>query len=92
MVHKLLFCLLMTINEVKAAYDSSALVPMKEYSADYRTLSCWECFEAKGKMCHDKDHGSMIGVTGSSNIGHGVCCKPGYSGDHCNDAGDQVCS
>jgi len=77
---------------VRAAYDSSELVPMKDYSADYRTLSCWECFEAQGKMCHDKDHESMIGVTGSSNVGHGVCCKPGYSGDHCNDEGDQVCS
>jgi len=43
-------------------------------------------------MCHDKDHSSMLQVTGSSNRGHGVCCKPGFTGQHCNDDGAHVCS
>ena len=73
-------------------YDSSELVPMSEYSYDFRTLDCAQCFEAKGKMCHDKDYQSMIKVTGSSNIAHGVCCKPDFSGEHCNSDSDHVCS
>lgn len=43
-------------------------------------------------MCHDKDNVSMIKTTGSSNPGHGLCCKPGFSGEHCNDDGEHVCS
>ena len=73
-------------------YDSSKLVPMSEYQYNYRTLDCWECFEAKGKMCHDKNYNSMISVTGSSNIAHGVCCKPDYEGEHCQTNDKQVCS
>ena len=77
----LFLCLL--ILEVGCQYDYSALVPMSEYSKNYRTLNCWECFDARGKMCHDKDYQSMFRVTGSSNFGHGVCCKPDYEGQHC---------
>ena len=73
-------------------YDSSPLVKMADYDKNYRTLSCWECFEAQGKMCHADDYTSMIRVTGSSNIGHGVCCKPDYTGDHCNSDADHECS
>lgn len=44
-------------------------------------------------MCHDKDNASMIKTTGSSNKAHGICCKPGYSGEHCNDGDDNhICS
>jgi len=71
------------LSHATAVYDYSALVPMDEYSEDYRTLSCWECFTARGKMCHSTDYSSMLLVTGSSNFGHGVCCKPGYTGEHC---------
>lgn len=80
------------LSTAQAAYDNSAIVPMESYKDNYRTLTGWECFEAQGKFCHDKDHGSMISVTGSSNFGHGVCCKPGYSGEHCNNDGNHVCS
>lgn len=83
------------VDSAKASlgyYDSSAIVPMSEYAYNYRTLDCWECFQAKGKMCHKKDYSSMIAVTGSSNIAHGVCCKPDYSGEYCNSDKDHVCS
>ena len=73
-----LFFLFLAILSVKSVYDSSTpMMPMSDYTSDFRVFSCWECFEAKGVMCHDKDHQSMIRVTGSSNFGHGVCCKPG---------------
>jgi hypothetical protein len=45
---------------IKAAYDYSPIVPMDEYSKDYRTLNVWECFTAKGKFCVNKNYESMI--------------------------------
>ena len=80
------------LSTAQAGYDYSPIVPMEEYKDNYRTLTGWECFEAQGKFCHDKDHGSMVAVTGSSNFGHGICCKPGYDGEHCNNNGDHACS
>lgn len=66
---------------------------MSEYTNNYRTLNCWECFDARGKMCHDKDYSSMFRVTGSSNFGHAVCCKPDYEGQHCSPNDSQhICS
>ena len=87
-----LFARLTTAQSSLGYYDSSEIVPMSEYNYDYRTLDCAQCFQAKGKMCHDKDYASMIKVTGSSNLAHGVCCKPDYNGEHCNNDGDHVCS
>ena len=80
------------LSTTNAQYDATPLVPMSDYAKNYRTLNGWECFEAKGKFCHDKNHESMIKVTGSSNSGHAVCCKPDYSGEHCNNDGDHQCS
>ena len=65
---------------------------MSEYGYNYRTLDCFECFEAKGKMCHNDNYESMIQTTGSSNVAHGVCCKPDYTGEHCNSDNDHECS
>ena len=31
-------------------------------------------------MCHYLNNKSMIKLTGSSNLGHAICCKPGYFG------------
>ena len=59
---------------------------MSLYTSDYRTLSVWECFDAKGKFCHDRNYDSMMLTTGSSNKGHGVCCKMDYEGDHCSNS------
>ena len=81
------------VCSVGAQYDYNELVPMSEYDRDFRTLSCWECFEARGKMCHDTDHSSMFQITGSSNRGHGVCCKPNFKGTHCGPSDTQhTCS
>ena len=73
-------------------YDNSELVKMRDYRYNYRTLNAWECFEAEGKFCHDKNHESMVLVTGSSNYGHGVCCKPDFESEHCNSNSDHFCS
>lgn len=57
---KVLSSLFALMHVTNAQYDSSPLVPMSEYDKNYRTLNGWECFEAKGKFCHDKDNRSMI--------------------------------
>jgi hypothetical protein len=91
---KVLVAGLTVSSGVKAAYDYSEIVPMSSYDKDYRTLSCWECFEAKGVMCHNKNYDSMILETGSSNFGHGICCKPGYNEGYCATEGNDkhICS
>ena len=56
------------IQKTEGAYDpTKPIVKMADYSKASRTLDCWECFEAEGKMCHDVAHGSLIAKTGSSN-------------------------
>ena len=76
----------------KAAYDYSPLVPMDEYGSDYRTLNVWECFAAKGKFCVDKNYKSMMALTGSSNRGHGLCCKTSSNSYPCNSDDMIICS
>lgn len=73
-----------SLGVVSGQYDYSDLVLMSEYSQNYRTLNVWECFEARGKFCHDKTYQSMMMVSGSSNRGHGICCKPDFNGEHCS--------
>ena len=65
---------------------------MRDYYRNYRTLDGWECFKAEGKFCHNFNHTSMIRETGSSNFGHGICCKPSYNGTYCNNDGKHRCS
>ena len=65
---------------------------MRNYHYYFRTLNAWECFNAQGKFCHDKNHKSMILATGSSNYGHGICCKPNYDMGHCHRDSDHYCS
>ena len=43
-------------------------------------------------MCHEQSYESMMKVTGSSNWGHGVCCKSNYDGKHCNEETGHKCS
>ena len=82
------------MDAASAAYDETKpIVKMNDYDkANFRTLSVEECFIAQGKMCIRKDGGSMIQYTGSSNRGHGLCCKPLYIGDDCNSNGELTCS
>jgi len=49
------FIISVIISAVRSAYDYGPLVPMSEYDKEFRVLSCWECFEAEGKMCRNKD-------------------------------------
>ena len=50
--------------------------------------------ESFGKFCHNTDEDSHKEITGSGNIGHGLCCKPDYNGEECttNLIKKQVCS
>lgn len=34
-------------------------------------------------MCISRNYSSMIEVTGSSNYGHGICCKPNVTTGIC---------
>jgi len=65
---------------------------MSTYKNNYRTLDCWECFEAQGKMCHDENHANMNKITGSSNAGHAICCKPDYKEGLCDSNNNPICS
>ena len=88
-MYKVLISLVATSQ---AAYDSvTPIVPMADYSSETRTLDCWECFAADGFMCHDDSHNNMIAKTGSSNRAHGVCCRPGFAGEHCTSDGTHTC-
>ena len=84
--------ILILFGAVLAAYDYSPIVPMAQYLQNYRTLNVWECFEALGKFCVRKNGISMIQITGSSNRAHGICCKPDFFGQYCEDNGDIECS
>ena len=48
---KILFLELFRFEKMRAVFDPSKVVPMADYSQDFRVLSCWDCFEARGKMC-----------------------------------------
>ena len=73
----------------------SPIVLMSEYVPSYiperngyhpenfRLLNCWECYQAQGKMCIDKEHDSLYEITKSSFFGDGFCCKPDYNEGYC---------
>jgi hypothetical protein len=63
-------------------------VLMKDYSKEFRALTCWECFVAEGKMCSNINDDSLLPVTGSDNDGHGACCKPDSTVKECVSNGD----
>ena len=64
-------------TSAKAKTDVSPIVPMSDYSKDIRALSCWECFEADGVMCHQDSHKFPGGAVDSPSKADGVCAKPG---------------
>ena len=59
----------------------------------YRVLDCFECFQAKGKMCIDRNYNSMLNIIKSSHEARGVCCKPSNNTGYCApDHPSLVCS
>lgn len=60
-------------------------VPGMFYPTDYRILNCWECFQAQGKVCHEKGHNSLYYYTKSSDPGNTFCCKPDVNTGFCED-------
>jgi len=48
-----------------------------------KALSCWQCFDSYGHMCYNLDSATHMKNTGSKNLGHGVCCKPGSTAEEC---------
>lgn len=66
-----------------AEYEPSMACP--HCPANYRILDCWECFEAKGKVCMDASHGSMFHFIQTSKTGVVFCCKQDYNEGFCED-------
>lgn len=52
---------------------------------DYRISDCWQCYKAQGKVCMDRDHGSMMHWIQTSNVGAVFCCKQDYNEGFCKD-------
>jgi hypothetical protein len=55
------------------------------YPDNYRVLDCWQCFQAQGKVCMDKDHQSLFNTNHieTSKKGQIFCCKNDYNEGHC---------
>ena len=66
------------------------LVDMNEYKSYQRILDCWQCFQAKGRMCVDKHYAHMMSITKSSNQGYGVCCRPDTTEGLCNPLSEEL--
>ena len=66
---------------------------MSEYKDYYRVLDCWQCFLAKGRMCHHARYESLLFTTKSGNKGLGICCNPSATNDLCDPLNeDLTCS
>ena len=77
---------MITLGHSVDVYDMSL------HDEEFRALNCWECFEAKGKICHNRDASKHIEMLGNSNLGHGICCKTGSKSKECMNDSDHICS
>ena len=50
---------------------------------DYKVYNCWDCFQARGKMCHNENYSKHKRITKSSNLADAICCKPGSTTKVC---------
>ena len=75
--------LLLTEFLTPALGHEEDIYDMQDHTEDFRALSCWECFEAKGKICHNRDISKHKKLLDDNNIGHGICCKPGSTNKEC---------
>ena len=85
----------LTHAQIPLIDTNTALVPMESYTApvsssadsfypsDYRVLDCWQCFEARGRMCIDTSASNLFLFTRSSDFGKAFCCKPDSVGGYC---------
>ena len=66
--------------------------PMSEYEPSIecpdcprglRIGDCWQCFEARGRMCIDKDGKGLFNYMQTTKPGVGFCCAPDSTADVC---------
>ena len=55
------------------------------YPKDFRILNCWECFEAQGKICIERNanHAALLSHTTTREKGNTFCCKQDYNEGYC---------
>ena len=70
----------------------SKVTDIATHKTDYKPYNCWECFEARGKMCQNNNKSKHKRITKNSNMGHGICCKPGSTNRNCRNGRTSVCS
>jgi len=77
---------------MKTLGHESDIYDIEKHSEDFRALNCWECFDSKGKICHNKDASKHKKLLDNTNLGHGICCKPGSTNKECVNDSDHICS
>lgn len=71
---------------------NGAITKMEDYRSDFRPLDCWDCFEAQGKMCHNRDASKHKKLLGKNNLYMGICCKPDSTDEECVNDLEHICS
>ena len=87
-IQKLLIIIIaLFLSIVSAKYEGSETASKKfaefNVTIPYTTATCWDCFDARGRMCSYMDGSSMVAITESSNLGHGICCNPTDNSTKC---------
>ena len=57
-----------------------------EWTRDTKSMDCWDCFAAQGRMCHGKDYKGIPQYTRSSISGKGICCKQDSTDPLCDNS------
>ena len=66
---------------------------MTKYTGDSKEMSCWECFEGNGKICHDAHNDNLYSSRRWDTKGHGRCCTPNSQSEECTTVdGAHICS
>ena len=48
-------------------------------------MDCWQCFDNKGRICHQKDYKNMFNYTNRTSPAIGICCRGDYYDGFCAD-------
>lgn len=77
---------------MKVLGDEVEIYDIERHDEEFRALNCWECFDSHGKICHNRDATKHKKMLDNSNLGHGICCKPGSTSKECTNDLNHICS